>query len=785
MNKKTLEILEYNKLTKLLSEYSTSELGRVKCASLHPLRNREAILNSLKNTSDAVSRFFSDGKISFSGNRDLTECLKAMAIEARLDIKELLFIASACECAKRVYSYGVKEEEKRDSLSDLFDGLSTLEDLSREIRRVIVSEDEIADDASSELKRIRREKVTTAAKVHSDLNKMVTSTYRTYLQDAVITMRNDRYCIPVKAEYKGSVKGIVHDQSKGGLTFFIEPASIVELNNKLGELESEEREEINRILHNLSKEAALHSEELKANQDILTELDFIFAKAGLAVDEEAVIPDYESGEYVDIKKARHPFIDKNKVVPTDIVIGDKYNCLVVTGPNTGGKTVSLKTTGLLCAMGQSGLFIPAAPGSKLRIFRDIYAEIGDEQSIEQNLSTFSGHMTGIVNILKEANHNSLCLFDELCSGTDPSEGAALAIAIISRLMEKRATVMVTTHYSELKVFALNTEGVENACCEFDVETLSPTYKLFIGIAGKSNAFAISEKLGLDRRIIERAKSEMDDSKEDFENLLKDLEENRKRMEADREEAARLKDEVKKLKEELDKNKEDVKEKKEKILREAREEARSILEDAKEEADEAIRLYNSGSSIQEMEKKRAALRKKIDANSSSLNKQEKKVEKTGKRIDVSKLKVGDSVHSISMGMDGTIKKLPDSKGKVIIASGIMEFKADVKDLIYAKEEEVKEAKVQTSYASGFSKSATISPEINLLGLNSDEAIAELDKYLDDAYISRLHNVRVVHGKGTGALRAAIHKYLRKVDFVSDFHLAEQGEGDAGVTVVVFK
>ncbi|MCR5847778.1 MAG: endonuclease MutS2 [Lachnospiraceae bacterium] len=784
MNKKTLEILEYDKLIKLLAEFADSKLAKNKCASLHPLRNREAILNNLTNTSDAVARILADRKVSFGGNRDLTECFKAMDVEASLDIPMLLMVASVSECTQSVKAYGLSNE-REDSLKERFEELFPLNELAKEIRRIIVSEEEIADDASSTLKSIRREKVNTTLKIRSDLNKMVNSTYRSYLQDAVITMRNDRYCIPVKAEYKASVKGIVHDQSKGGMTFFIEPAGIVELNNRIHELEVEEREEINRILHNLSKEAAAHSEELKVNQEILTDLDFIFAKGALAIEQEAVMPDYESGEYLDIKRARHPFIDKDKVVPIDILLGEKYTCLIVTGPNTGGKTVSLKTTGLLCAMGQSGLFVPAAPGSMFRIYRDIFAEIGDEQSIEQNLSTFSGHMKGIVNILKEANHNSLCLFDELCSGTDPTEGAALAIAIISRLMDKRATIMLTTHYSELKVFAFNTEGVENACCEFDIETLSPTYKLFIGIAGKSNAFAISEKLGLDTRIIERAKQEMDDTTGDFEDLLKDLEETRKKLEADREEEERLKKEVENLREELAKNNRNVREAKEKILREAREEARNILEDAKEEADEAIKMYNSGMSIQEMEKKRTTLRKKIEDNSSKLRNEEIKADKTGKKVDKEKLKVGDRVKSVSMGMTGEVKKLADSKGKVTIASGIMEFKVSADDLIYAKEEEIKQVTRPTSYASGFSKSATMSPEINLLGLNSDEAVARLDKYLDDAYLSHLHSVRIVHGKGTGALRAAVHKFLRGIDFVSEFALAEQGEGDAGVTVVKFK
>lgn len=783
MNQKTLQILEYNKISEMLAETATSELGKVKCASLHPLRNREAILDNLQKTDDAVTRVLANGRLNVSGNNDLTEIFRGMLLEAPLGIPELLKIADACESAQRVLAYS-SPDEKEDSLTELFGKIVPLNDLSKEIRRIIVTEDEIADDASSELKRIRREQTATASRIHSDLNKMVNSTYRTYLQDAVITMRNNRYCLPVKSEYKSSVKGLVHDQSKAGSTFFIEPAGIVELNNRIQELVVEEREEINRILHELSKKAALHLEELKTNQEVLTELDFIFAKAGMAVAMEAVKPDYESGEYLDIKKARHPFIDRKIVVPIDISLGEKYSCLIITGPNTGGKTVSLKTTGLLCAMGQSGLFIPAAPGSKLKIFREIYAEIGDEQSIEQSLSTFSGHMKGIVGILKEANHNSLCLFDELCSGTDPSEGAALAIAIISRLMDKRATVMVTTHYSELKVFALNTDGVENACCEFDIETLSPTYRLFIGIAGKSNAFAISEKLGLDGRIIERARQELDESEECFEDLLKDLEAQKRSMEADRTEAERLKNEVAKLKEELDRNKENVRESKEKILREAREEAREILEEAKEQADEAIRLYNSGSSIQEMEKKRASLRNKIDENSSKIKVKKPEVN-TGKRVDASKLKTGDSVKSISLGIKGEVKKLPDSKGNVIVTSGVMEMKLKIDDLIYAEAVTEKAAMVQTSYASGFSKASSISTEINLLGLNSEEAVAKLDKYLDDAYLSHLHSVRIVHGKGTGALRAAVHKYLKNQRYVDEFHLGEQGEGDAGVTIVKFK
>lgn len=782
MNNKTLQILEYNKIKDLLAEHASSQLGKTKCASLHPLRNREAILDSLQNTDDAVARVLSAGRLNANGNTDLTECYRALFLEATLGISELLQVASACESAKRVASYDA-DMEREDSLTPKFAEICPLESLAKEIRRVIVSEDEIADDASSELKRIRREQTNTASKIHSDLNKMVNSTYRTYLQDAVITMRNNRYCLPVKAEYKGSVRGLVHDQSKAGSTFFIEPAAIVELNNKIQELVVEEREEINRILHSLSMEAALHVEELKRNQEILTELDFIFAKANLAIAQEAVKPDYESGEYIDVKRARHPFIDKNKVVPIDILLGEKYGCLIITGPNTGGKTVSLKTTGLLCAMGQSGLFIPAAPGSKLRIYRDIFAEIGDEQSIEQNLSTFSGHMKGIVSILKEANHNSLCLFDELCSGTDPTEGAALAIAIISRLMDKRATVMVTTHYAELKVFALNTQGVENACCEFNVETLSPTYRLFIGIAGKSNAFAISEKLGLDKRIIDRARQQMDETDESFEDLLKDLEETRRNLEADREEAERLKNEVAKLKAELDDNKANVKESRDKIIRQAREEAREILEDAKEQADEAIRLYHAGSSIQEMEKKRANLRKNIDEKSKQLS--VKKVDKSKTKVDKSKIKIGDPVQSISMGIKGTVKKLPDAKGNVMIAAGVMEFKVNVNDLTYGQAEVEVAPKVQTNYASGFSKAKSISTEINLLGLNSDEAISKLDKYLDDAYLSHLHSVRVVHGKGTGALRTAVHKFLKHQDYVDEFHLGEQGEGDAGVTIVKFK
>ncbi len=786
MNERALQILEYDKIIRLLVERASSPLGKRECEALAPISDVVLINQAQTETADATGRLLRKGRISFQGNYELFRTIQNLTLGGSLSAPELLKIASLAECAARVKQYGAKEreEEPDDSLTVLFEELVPLVQLSREIRRCILSEEEIADDASSTLKHIRRSMVITGERIHSQLNTMVNSTYRTYLQDAVITMRNNRYCIPVKSEYKSMVHGMVHDQSKAGSTFFIEPAAVVELNNKLQELSIQEQEEIEVILADLSAKASEYTAELSVNQQNLTKLDFIFAKAGLALDMNASKPVYHEEKSLHMRKARHPLIDKKKVVPIDIRLGKDYDLLIVTGPNTGGKTVSLKTTGLLCAMGQSGLHIPAGDNSELCVFNEIFADIGDEQSIEQSLSTFSAHMTNIISILNQADADSLCLFDELCAGTDPTEGAALAISILRHLHDRGIRTMATTHYSELKVFALSTDFVENACCEFDVETLSPTYRLLIGIPGKSNAFAISRKLGLANDIIDSAKEEISEAEESFEDLLSDLEQSRVTIENERLQIEEYRREIESLKAQLSKKQEKLEQSRERILREANEEAREILQEAKDTADEAIRAYHKGTTIHEMEQTRQKLRDKISAKDSSLK--ENKQKQNHEILKPEQLLIGENIEIISMQMKGTVSTKPDAKGDLFIQCGIMRVKANIKDLRLVQEKPAaKEKSKRTNYSGSFSKSASISPEINLLGKTVDEALAALDKYLDDAYMSHLTSVRVVHGKGTGALRAGVHRYLKGVRYVKAFRLGEFGEGDAGVTIVEFK
>ncbi len=786
MNERALRILEYDKIIRLLVEHASSPLGKEKCEALVPMTDVNDINQAQTETADATGRLLRKGRITFQGNYELFRTIQNLTLGGSLSASELLKIASLAECAARVKQYGKKEreDEPSDSLTDLFEELVPLVQLSKEIRRCILSEEEIADDASSTLKHIRRSMVITGERIHSQLNTMVNSTYRTYLQDAVITMRNNRYCIPVKAEYKGMVHGMVHDQSKAGSTFFIEPAAVVELNNKLQELSIQEQEEIEVILADLSTQAAEYTAELTLNQQNLTKLDFIFAKGGLALELNASRPVYHEEKSLNLLKARHPLIDKKKVVPIDIRLGQDYDLLIVTGPNTGGKTVSLKTTGLLCAMGQSGLHIPARDNSELCVFTEIFADIGDEQSIEQSLSTFSAHMTNIISILEQADADSLCLFDELCAGTDPTEGAALAISILRHLHDRGIRTMATTHYSELKVFALSTDFVENASCEFNVETLSPTYRLLIGIPGKSNAFAISKKLGLSDDIIDLAKEEISEADESFEDLLSDLEQSRITIENERLQIEEYRREIESLKHQLSKKQEKLEQSRERILREANEEAREILQEAKDTADKAIRAYQKGTTIQEMEQTRQKLRDKISDKNNSLK--ENKHKENHKILKPEDLVLGENVEIISMGMKGTVHSKPDAKGDLFIQCGIMRTKANIKDLRIVEENpKPKEKGRKSNYSGSFSKSASISPEINLLGKTVDEALAALDKYLDDAYLSHLTSVRIVHGKGTGALRNGVHRYLKGVRYVKSFRMGEFGEGDAGVTIVEFK
>lgn len=796
MNEKALRILEYQKIIQLLVEKASSVPGKELCQKLMPMTSLSEIEEAQQQTADAFSRLVKGGRISFHGNKDISFSIKSLDIGSSLSAPELLKIAASLACATKAKAFarGERDEEVMDSLESLFNALEPLTPLQNEIHRCLISEEEVADDASSTLKHIRRSIQQTNDKIHTQLTNMVNNSYRTYLQDAVITMRNNRYCIPVKAEYKGNVPGMVHDQSSTGSTLFIEPAAIVSLNNQLKELALQEQEEIEVILATLSAQAGEHTEELMQNFKLLTQLDFIFARASLAIDMNASRPLFNTNHYIHIRKGRHPLLDKKKVVPIDIMLGREFDLLVVTGPNTGGKTVSLKTVGLFTLMGQAGLHIPALDRSELAVFHDVFADIGDEQSIEQNLSTFSAHMTNTISILKNATADSLCLFDELGAGTDPTEGAALAIAILKHLHDKGIRTMATTHYSELKVFALSTPYIENACCEFDVETLRPTYRLLIGIPGKSNAFAISSKLGLSDEIIASAKEHISQEDESFEDLLADLETSRKTIEAERAEIASYKAEISSLKDKLTQKQERLDSQKERILREANEEARRILQEAKDVADETIRnfqKYNSNTSMKDMEKARTKVRDKITEKNSKLTQTAQ--QPTHKILKPTQIKPGDMVKVVSMGLKGTVSSKPDAKGDLFVQCGIIRSKVNLRDLVLINEDaltpSLKSKYSPTKQSSGskigMSKTKSISMEINLLGRTVDEAIAELDKYLDDAYLSHVPSVRIVHGKGTGALRAAVQRHLKTVSYVKSFHLGEFGEGDAGVTIAEFK
>lgn len=800
MNKKALKTLEYNKIIALLEQCAGSAQGKAYCRELLPVSDLSQIKRMQAETKDALSRIFKRGSVSFSGITDVRPFLKHLEIGSSLTILELLAIASLLEVAKRVKTYGRSENDlsiEGDHLAHFFNDLEPLTPVCQEIRHCILSEDSIADDASPGLKNIRRQKNVIGERIRTQMNTMLNNnTTRSYLQDGVITVRGGRYCLPVKAEYKNYVPGMVHDQSSSGSTLFIEPMSVVNLNNSLRELELQEAEEIEKILADLSNLVAEHTEEISQDFMILAELDFIFAKGELARKMNAVEPEFHTDGIIHLRAARHPLLDPKHVVPIDLTLGKDYNLLIVTGPNTGGKTVSLKTCGLLSLMGQAGLHIPTKDRSQLSIFDDVFADIGDEQSIEQSLSTFSSHMTNIVHILREVERSSghyLCLFDELCAGTDPKEGAALATAILSSLHERGVLTMATTHYSELKMYALSTPGVENACCEFSVETLSPTYHLLIGIPGKSNAFAISKKLGLSDDLIADAKTHVTEDDQNFEDLMVDLEQRRVSMMRDSEEIARQKREMENLQKKLKEREDRLNASKDKILRQANEDASHILQEAKQIADETIRDFNkyshSNPDIAKMEAKRAAVGKKLAASRKKASVAAKDNDKPKNHKVPKNLRVGDPVKVLSMNINGTVYSLPNARGDLQVQMGIMRSKVNINDLILLEDNDTaaKTTGKKSRYTGndGFSKAATISPEINLLGLNGDEAVAKLDKYLDDAYVSHLKSVRVVHGKGTGALRKAVHQYLRKQKIVDEFHLAEFGEGDAGVTIVTFK
>ncbi|HIV35055.1 MAG TPA: endonuclease MutS2 [Candidatus Blautia intestinigallinarum] len=792
MNKKALKALEYDKIIEQLAAKASSPMGKRLCQKLTPSCDLKEIETMQTQTKDALSRIFQKGSISFHKVKDIKGSLKRLEIGSTLGIGELLSICAVLENTAKVKAYGRsdREDQEADSLEPMFQLLEPLTPLSTEINRCILSEEEISDDASPGLKQVRRNMKNTNDRIHGQLNSLLNGSARSYLQDGVITMRNGRYCLPVKAEYKNQVPGMIHDQSSTGSTLFIEPMSVVKLNNDLRQLEVQEQKEIEIVLSNLSEQAAQYLDALRDDLDILIQLDFIFARASLALDQNASKPDFNTDGIINLKKARHPLIHKKQVVPIDIRLGGEFDLLVVTGPNTGGKTVSLKTVGLLTLMGQSGLHIPAGDHSSLSVFEEVYADIGDEQSIEQSLSTFSSHMTNVVSFLQKATEKSLVLFDELGAGTDPTEGAALAIAILSYLHEQGIRTMATTHYSELKVYALSTPGVENASCEFNVETLRPTYRLLIGVPGKSNAFAISSKLGLPDFIIERAKEQISEQDESFEDVISKLESSRITLEKEQLEIKQYKEEIESLKKQLEEKQEKFDARKEKILRDANEQAHEILRDAKEYADQTMKTFHKFEKehipLKEIEQERQNLRKKMSKLEKNMAiKQPKKA--PGKRLRPSDLSIGDSVRVLSLNLKGTVSSRPDAKGNLFVQTGIFRSQVNISDLELIDEPVVTAPNLQRTGTGKIkmSKSASVSTEINLLGKTVDEAVAELDKYLDDAYIAHLSSVRIVHGKGTGALRKGVHNYLRRQKHVASFRLGEFGEGDAGVTIVEFK
>lgn len=790
MNTRALKTLEYNKIINSLCEFATCPGGRSILEKLLPSTNLEEIRQLQTETTDALTRIIRSGSLSFSGTREILDSLKRLEIGGTLSIIELLNISSVLKVTTRAKAFSRREESaSEDSINYMFEALEPLTLLNNDITRCIISEEEISDEASPNLKNIRRHIKLTSEQVHIQLNNIVNSqSAKTYLQDNVVTMRNGRYCIPVKQEYKNQVQGMVHDQSQTGSTVFIEPMAIVKLNNELRELAIKENEEIEVILANLSSLCAEHVEEIKCNYDMLVKLDVIFARAMFSKSYKGTEPVFNTERYINIKQARHPLIPSDKVVPINIYLGRDFNLLIVTGPNTGGKTVSLKTVGLLSLMGQAGLHIPADSGSSLSVFKEIYADIGDEQSIEQSLSTFSSHMTHIVDILKNADSDSLVLFDELGAGTDPVEGAALAISILNFLHNMDVRTMATTHYSELKLFALTTKGVENASCEFSLETLRPTYRLLIGIPGKSNAFAISSKLGLPDYIIDDAKKHIDEDKTSFEDIISDLESNKITVENERKQIEEYKKEIESLKKKLEAKHEHIDDRRESILRSANEEAAQILREAKEFADKTIREINKAAhegDNKKLENSRKNAREKLSKTTDKLVIKPKNVQR--KNYSPKDFKLGDRVKVLSMNVEGTVHTLPNAKGDLMVSMGILQSKVNISDLIILEDSSAAGSKLVSTSTSRIkmSKSSSISPEIKLLGMTVDEALIILDKYLDDAYISHLPSVRIVHGKGTGALRTAVHKHLKKCKYISEFNIAEYGEGDAGVTIAKFK
>ncbi|MCR4763986.1 MAG: endonuclease MutS2 [Lachnospiraceae bacterium] len=792
MNERALRILEYDKIVAALAEHADSAPGRTLCLALLPSADRSEILARLCNTRDAIERYLKKSEVSFGSCFDGKEVLQALRLGRSLEAGTLLRTALFLYHVGRIRSYGQSEEERQDTLSPYFEALVPMKELSEEIRRCILSESEIADDASPGLKQARRSITRIGEQIRRELSQMATGSLRQYLQDGVITMRGDRYCLPVRAEYKAQVNGIVHDASASGQTLFIEPQSIVNLNNSLREARLAEQEEIEKVLEDLSSRLAVRSDDLAFDLETAAFLDFTFAKAKLALETGAMVPHFNERQAFILRRARHPLIPEKKAVPIDVYLGDAFDLLIITGPNTGGKTVTLKTVGLLTLMGQAGLAIPAGDRSELAVFDEVFADIGDEQSIEQSLSTFSSHMKNVVEILQKADERSLCLFDELGAGTDPTEGAALAVAVMDSLHRRKIRTMATTHYSECKVYAMTTNGVMNAACEFDVETLRPTYKLLIGVPGSSNAFAISKKLGLPDEVIDAARKRVDEDAESFDRLLADLQTSRRKADVEREQLEALKAEAASLEATLKKQRDRIDREREKLLKEAHEEAREVLKEAKQVADETIRMMNrTGVSVRELEQARAKVGSEITRKEEKLASAQKDKKQSWPPVKPDKLKKGDLVRVISMGLTGTVSSLPDKKGELFVTCGIMKSKVHVSDLTYAREESDGKKAIRELYGAkrekrdvDLSRSMHISTECHLIGMTVDEALAALDRYLDDAYMAHVKSARIVHGKGTGALRRAVQEHLESVPYVKSYKAGEFGEGDTGVTIVTF-
>jgi len=790
MNEKALKTLEYTKIIEKLTTLAGSQLGKEKCRNLVPLSDIEEIRTLQEETASALNRIYKKGSLSFSGIHDIRGSIKRLEIRSTLGMGELMHISSVLTASEHIKSYGQQEEgTEDDALSERFRLIEPLKNINREILRCILSEDEMADDASPGLKSVRRSIKTTNDKIRDQLNSIINSQdNKLILQDNLITMRDGRYCIPVKSEYKNNFAGMIHDQSSSGSTVFIEPMAVVRLNNELRELAIREKEEIEKVLESLSQMLFNETANLKYNIDTIAEFDFIFARGILAKSMKASKPIFNAKGYINIKKGRHPLIDEKKVVPIDIYLGGDFSMLVITGPNTGGKTVSLKTVGLFTLMGQAGLHIPAFDGSELSIFKEVYADIGDEQSIEQSLSTFSSHMKNTVSILENADEASLVLFDELGAGTDPTEGAALAMSILTYLHNRDIRVMATTHYAELKLYALSTPGVSNACCEFDVETLSPTYKLLIGIPGKSNAFAISKKLGIGDEIISMAESFIGTRDKSFEDIIGGLEKSRIETEKALSDAEKIRKEAADLKAKWEEKQRKLDNARDRVLNEANEKAAKILQEAKDYADESIRKLNklaiSGQSMKEMEQERSSLRDMLQGKNAEIGVKKPLNRKT--KRNPQEVKIGDDIHILSFDVDAKVMTLPNQKGDLYVQMGAMRTQVNIKDIELIEKQPEEEKKMNTGAGSiKMSKQMNISPECNIIGMRVDEALPIVDKYIDDAYLARLPQCTIIHGRGTGALKTAVHAHLKKLKYVKEFRLGSFGEGDQGVTIVVFK